>query len=369
MPVNDFLPYANDPAANIIDQTTWAAGNLSQGQTRAVGFLGSTVAESQEANKIWKQSSFVAAAIAQFIFEQLNVDVLDNGNLESFVALLRSAGRSLQPRQQIPAGVQQNYYVSNSGSDGNDGLTSATAWQTIQQAANFLLAHVDFNGQQVIVNIAPGTYAPFSQNGNPIGCFGPTNLIYQGMLSNPAAVVIHSGNVGVACAVMSSGAQATLQGMVFTSNGDVNSNAVLALAGSNVFINAVIFGSCTGAHLVSNSGSIASASGNYTVAGNATAHLAATGNGVIESQPRYALPPVVVTMQGNPAFSIGFAFAAAGASISITPSVHSFSGVATGPHYVANLCGTIDVNGGGQTFFPGSVAGTADATTYGVYVP
>src|SRR5260370_6715686 len=89
MATNEFLPFATDPAANVISQATWAAGALSQGQSRVDGFLGGRIAESEEANKVWRQSSFVVAAIAQYISDTLGVDVLDNGDIAGFEALLR----------------------------------------------------------------------------------------------------------------------------------------------------------------------------------------------------------------------------------------------------------------------------------------
>jgi hypothetical protein len=287
-----------------------------------------------------------------------------NDNTQLWQAL-----RLLNPRQVLTT-VQTNFYVANNGSDTNDGLAAATPWQTLQHASNFVVNQVDFAGQQVTINIAPGNYAPFTQNANPTGCFGADSLIYNGNISSPSTVVISSPTISTPAITMN-GAQATIQGVTLQTSGDSLSHCILAGPGCLLMVKNVIFGPCTGDHMGAVSGSIIYLMGSYTINGGAQTHMFAVNGGSIATfgEP-VGVSPFSVTVSGTPAFSVAFADASSNGSIGISPAVlTAFSGAATGQRYLARACGTINVNGGGQNFFPGSTAGVADATTYGVYLP
>lgn len=86
MPQNDFLPVATAGGANVDTQ-----GNFAGSGYQLNGFGPGGAALSPQANKVWRQATFVGAAIAKFIFDTLGVDVLDNGNLASFVTKFKQA--------------------------------------------------------------------------------------------------------------------------------------------------------------------------------------------------------------------------------------------------------------------------------------
>jgi hypothetical protein len=81
----DFLPFATGGSANVESQATFAAD-----PTTTNGFA-SGLAQSAKLNKVWRQSSFISAAVANFISNQLGESVLDNGNLTTIIAQLTSA--------------------------------------------------------------------------------------------------------------------------------------------------------------------------------------------------------------------------------------------------------------------------------------
>ena len=85
MPVNDFLTFGLDPVANVINQATYAA--LS---ARNTGFVAG-LADASQANKVWRQSSFMSAVIAKFISDTLGVDVLDDTDLAGKTLLFEKA--------------------------------------------------------------------------------------------------------------------------------------------------------------------------------------------------------------------------------------------------------------------------------------
>ncbi|WP_414162897.1 hypothetical protein ACMGGS_12285 [Superficieibacter sp. BNK-5] len=85
MAKNEFLPFAIGAGANVTSQTEWAAL-----QALVTGFS-SGKASSAQINKALRQSTFIASAMAQFIISKTNADILDNGNIESFVSKFQSA--------------------------------------------------------------------------------------------------------------------------------------------------------------------------------------------------------------------------------------------------------------------------------------
>jgi hypothetical protein len=86
MPVtNDFLPFATGAGANVITPATWATAT-----PRQQGFQSGT-APSNAFNTVWRQTSSITAAIAQFISDTLAQNVVDNGNIATLEAQFISA--------------------------------------------------------------------------------------------------------------------------------------------------------------------------------------------------------------------------------------------------------------------------------------
>ncbi|EKS1205374.1 hypothetical protein QA436_002627, partial [Escherichia coli] len=84
MAKNDFKPFATGSGANVMSQTDWEAL-----PALLAGFQ-SGKASSAQMNKAFRQSSFIAAALAQFIADTNGTDVLDNGNFSDIVLKLKS---------------------------------------------------------------------------------------------------------------------------------------------------------------------------------------------------------------------------------------------------------------------------------------
>ncbi|EFB6668005.1 hypothetical protein FQY73_18975 [Escherichia coli] len=84
MAKNDFKAFATDRSANVMSQEEWEAlPALLSGFTAGK-------ASSAQVNKVIRQASFIAAALAQFVSDKTQRDVLDNGDLPGFVELLGS---------------------------------------------------------------------------------------------------------------------------------------------------------------------------------------------------------------------------------------------------------------------------------------
>lgn len=84
MAENNFIPFAVGSGANVISQADYKAL-----VALASGFQ-SGKASSAQINKVLRQSSFIAAALAQYVANKSGQDVLDDGDLNGFIAKLVS---------------------------------------------------------------------------------------------------------------------------------------------------------------------------------------------------------------------------------------------------------------------------------------
>lgn len=102
MPTVDFKPFAIANDANVISQNDYLALAALQN-----GFLAG-LAKSSEVNKVLRQASTISAALANFIANATNQNVVDDGNLATLIANLTaaiSASARVQPARVITASV------------------------------------------------------------------------------------------------------------------------------------------------------------------------------------------------------------------------------------------------------------------------
>lgn len=71
---SDYLPFANDPTANVETQAAYAVD-----PNRPTGVVNGP-ADPKQANKVWRQASVMMAAIGQFIVNQLQINLVDDGD-------------------------------------------------------------------------------------------------------------------------------------------------------------------------------------------------------------------------------------------------------------------------------------------------
>lgn len=86
MPTNDFKALAGSGGANVLTQADYAALT-----TILANGLSSGVVPSNLFNKILRQSSAIAAAVAQMVADNNNADVLDDGNSATLLSSLKTA--------------------------------------------------------------------------------------------------------------------------------------------------------------------------------------------------------------------------------------------------------------------------------------
>jgi hypothetical protein len=85
MPTVDFLPIATGTGANVDSQANFVGSGY-----QVTGFT-SGLSKSFQFNKAWRQASMMAAALANFISNQLGINVLDDGNLPELITNLTNA--------------------------------------------------------------------------------------------------------------------------------------------------------------------------------------------------------------------------------------------------------------------------------------
>ena len=274
-----------------------------------------------------------------------------NGNPSNvfFVAPATASQHAVQlgqVRKLLTANL--NLFVSATGSDSNNGLTSGAPFLTLQHAWNVLQQNYDLAGQYTAtIQLANGTYTTgLTANGPIVGATSRASVVFNGNATPTNVIVsVTSGNT---CFVANNGAQFTVTGMQLT--GGTSTNGLSADSASGIAFSNLNFGSmASGAHII---GGNISATGNYAISGGAGYHLVSQGAG----STGILSAGITVTLTGTPAFSAFFAYAATLGAIT-TQSV-TFSGSATGTRYQAAANGVINTNGGGASYFPGSVAGS-----------
>lgn len=253
-----------------------------------------------------------------------------------------SAVQPAEIRELLTA--NRNYYVSTTGSDSNDGLTSGTPFLTF---AKFISTYqmLDFAGYSVYLYLANGTYNEGFSFINP-----PSGRIFiVGDTTTPTNVQItNSGGSGVFTRALF---PLSIEGLYLTGG----SYGVTAQNQAGIAISSCQFGTNTFAHVRLTSGATATVS-SCSVSGGALRMFQ------LEFSSGLTLPGgSTITLTGTPAFT---QFALATSTSQIISYGTTFSGSATGTRYSITGNAMADV-GGSATYFPGSVAGsTANGGQY-----
>lgn len=254
----------------------------------------------------------------------------------------------------------RTYYVRT---DGNDsfctGLTDAAyvsgafpqncAFVTIQKAIA-VTSSLDINIYNVTIQVRNGTYTGVITLASILGSGSVTILGDTVTPSNVTLNVVISAITGADII-----GNWNVSGVKIISGGNG-----ISLSGPSSTLNfsAVDFGVNTSAHINVGGGARVSATGAYSISGGATFHAIASGGTV-------AIAGYTVTLSGTPAFSAAFVYTEAAGYIRAFGMTFSGTG-ATGKRYDSNQNGLIVTNGGGASYFPGSIAGTV--ATQGQYL-
>jgi hypothetical protein len=246
-----------------------------------------------------------------------------------------------QLRQKLTANLTL-YVSSGNGNDtANNGRSLASPFATIQAAMNALYNSYDFNGFSATINVGAGTYSgAVSVTGLATGQTSPIAIVGAGSGSTTI-----SGNIADYLGANIGVSNATL-------TGGISSNS-----GGNINVNSgIVFGPTTGAHIYT-SGGVITLGSSYTISGGATYHYQSVLGGSIN-----VFGSITITTAGTPAFTT-FCLANGGDWSNLLGAV-TFAGTgATGTRFAVSLGAGINTQGGGTSYFPGSVAGTTGSGT------
>lgn len=343
MATNDFLVFAGAGGANVISQAQYQA-LLAE----TTGFQ-SGIASSSQVNKVFRQSSIMAAMIGQFIADKSGQNAVDDGTIATLEANFILA---LQAATFVKLGATLNLYVNpSSGVDSNNGTSPTSAFRTIQAAAISAYTSYNFNNNSLNINLAAGTYtSPVALLGMPIGCTA-INLI--GNTSSPSSVVLNITN-GVAI-FGNIGVNLTVSGMSVQASGSGANGYGILSQQSTMLISNCILNSCGFTQIQSNAGGLVNVASS-TFQGTSQYSMAAVQGGAIQAAS------TTLTYSGA-------VYTSATVAANMTGTCQllgtTFAGSATGSRYNAATNGVIFTNGAGANFIPGNSAGVA---TTGLYV-
>jgi hypothetical protein len=253
----------------------------------------------------------------------------------------------------------QTYYVNGAtGNDNNNGLTTSTAFKTIQQALNTAITW-NQNGFGVTINVAAGVYAG----------------IVLPQLNGTGGCTLIGSSTG-SCTISGVNQSAILS---YESTGGYDiSNFTLTCAGvgqpgdhmcgiqvqgpSSNSIHDVKFLNCGEAHMMAVSGATLTPSNGIEIAGSAGCHIWAEWNGHYTNDQMPYLP--VLTISQAVAFNSFAQSTNASFMMCNYKSIIGAGNVTAGKYYVANNS-VMNTNGGGANYLPGNSAGLV--TTGGQY--
>jgi hypothetical protein len=343
---NDFRPFAAAAGSNVIPQSSY----LSL-PALGTGFQ-TGIAQSAQLNKVWRQSSILAAMIAQFICDETGLNAVDDGTIATleanFITALQTATNTLPI-----SNIGLNLFVSPSGSDSNSGLSSSTAFATMQHASLIAATNYNSQGNPITINVLPGAYTVGAAITGPLPGNGVLQFIGGGV-ANTSVILTAPGS----CFSANNGARVLISSMTLGANvGSASSqgNCLIAGTGASLTFDHVTFNATQMAHIQSTGGQIATTGATagvgqpYTISGSAQFHWLAGINGLIDTFGS------TVTLTGTPNFPVEFALAQFAAQILC--SGVTFTGAATGKKYDILYGGVLN-SGGVSANLPGTIAGT-----------
>jgi hypothetical protein len=271
-----------------------------------------------------------------------------NGSARASNSLLALNGRE---RLQEP----RSYYVATTGSDANDGLTSANAFATIQKALDVVWKTLDLSQNVVVINVADGTYTENLVAAGVLVGSGPllsaANVLILGNTTTWSNVHI-SGGAGAALSVYY-GAALTIAGVKLTGLFGISCNS------GTCYYFYIDFGTTTVAQVYSTRpGAWTEMLTNCEISGGASEHIQSSHHG------NARIGAGVLKFTANCAFSAttAFAYALTLADITVTggATINLNGFTVTGKRHLSDANSVIQWASapGAPQPFPGNVNGT-----------
>ncbi len=159
------------------------------------------------------------------LIKDVDYEILDSFNVELYESYPEGTTlQVIQGAESIPTSNSESltFYVSNSGSDNNDGLTESTPFLTIQKAADTMLQFGDIFPGTYLIKLAAGTYDRVRFNDEGMGIKGVITI------EGPDV----GGHPNVPTAIISEGSNVIAEGVKLSNNTNVKLKDV-KIAGFN----------------------------------------------------------------------------------------------------------------------------------------
>jgi len=238
-------------------------------------------------------------------------------------------------------------YVSNTGSDSNNGLSAGSPLLTIQAAID-RASQLDIYPYTITIQIADGVYTGPIELKKVNG-----NVVLRGNLSNPSSVVIQASNV--ASVITAAGVENyKLESLRINS---LVSGDLIRLDDSSISLKNIVLGTCLGSNsvLASNSKILAE---NLFVAG-------APNTGILLNLQKYSQLVVEGNVTALSSFTVDTVLNCEFFSLADLRNTNFDADIYTITGKAFNVA-TNSIITGATPF--GSIAGTVDTTTYGQFV-
>lgn len=265
-----------------------------------------------------------------------------------------AATASYVPTAREVLTTDRTYYVNTTGSDSNDGLTTGTPFLTIQKAVNVASNKLDIGPYTVIIQLSNGSYTGSVdlEGGMLYNSVYPLKII--GNTSNVNSVIV-KGVAGTTPVISVNNPTSNLTISDFQLQGDAAGSHILSVAKSAVlFIGKINFSAniATARQIASYSHASIQNSGSsgYTISTGSTIHIYATQGGLV------SITSVPITMSNNPNFT---AYIQSQMGSVVQYNANTFNGSFTGSRYLLLSNSVLFTNGAGETYLPGTIAGTS----------
>lgn len=280
----------------------------------------------------------------------------DGSTFHEGIRLDRNTGRVSFPsgmdgmRERLQA--MRTYFVdADTGSDSNTGLTSGTAFLTIQKAVD-TVSELDLGGYDVTISVAAGTYANVVLSAPFVG---RGIVTISGDITTPSNVQITGATTGLEAKL---GAVISVKGIYF----NCSQRQIYALTGGVISVTGKCrFGTCALEQVGAN---------------GASSQILILAPTIVSGSAQYYIRSVFGAFVQQVNQTIDFTMAAtysgffvqAQFTATVYAALLTFSGSyasVTGGRYQANFNGVIYTGAGGASYFPGNVAG--NSSTGGQY--
>lgn len=249
----------------------------------------------------------------------------------------------------------RTYYVATTGSDSNTGLSPGVAWLTVQHAVDVIANTLTIDaGVDVIIQIANGTYT-LTTSVLLRAYVGAGRVLINGNSGTPGSVIFTTSAATEFFLATNKSTPYFIDGMRIQATSG-SPTAFLANGGAILFGN-IEFNTGLGSHLLAKNGGVITASDDFSILAAVTVHMEANTQGAV------VVDAVTVTITGTPGINT---FAITRTLGYMSADGTTYTGSFTGKRYFAETNSVINTDGGGSTFFPGSVAGST--ATGGQYV-